>query len=257
MGLFGEKEKCAVCGGKTSMLTKVKVSDGVICGTCRAKCGFLAKVELKTTAQIINRIKSREENAIKVSNFTPTDAVGDFIKVDRNSKTWCSPTQTSGFGVSDKNPDIFSFSDLIDFELFEDGVSITKGGLGTAVAGGILFGGVGAIVGGGLGKKQKDVVNKMSIIINLRDEWVPRIEIVLIKSETKRNSLIYKSSKSLAQQIISLLTIISDGQNDTSDTPSATSSSAADELLKFKQLLDMGVISQEEFDEKKKQLLQL
>ena len=136
-------------------------------------------------------------------------------------------------------------------------MSITKGGLGTAVAGGILFGGVGAIVGGGLGKKQKDVVNKMSIIINLRDEWVPRIEIILIKSETKRNGLVYKSSKSLAQQIISLLTIISDGQNDTSDIPSSANSSAADELLKFKQLLDMGVISQEEFDAKKKQLLQL
>lgn len=257
MGLFGEKEKCAVCGGKVSLLTKVKTSDGVICASCRAKCGLLAKVGLKTTSQVISRIKSREENMIKVSNFTPTDAVGDFIKVDRTSKTWCCPTQTSGFGAPDKNPDIFSFSDLVDFELFEDGVSITKGGLGTAVAGGILFGGVGAIVGGGLGKKQKDVVNKMSIIINLRDEWIPRIEIVLIKSETKRNGLVYKSSKSLAQQIISLLTIISDGQNDTSDIPSSANSSAADELLKFKQLLDMGVISQEEFDAKKKQLLQL
>lgn len=35
------------------------------------------------------------------------------------------------------------------------------------------------------------------------------------------------------------------------------STSAADELLKFKQLLDMGVISQEEFEQKKKQLLDL
>ena len=33
--------------------------------------------------------------------------------------------------------------------------------------------------------------------------------------------------------------------------------SAADELKKFKELLDMGVITQEEFDEKKKQLLGL
>ena len=33
--------------------------------------------------------------------------------------------------------------------------------------------------------------------------------------------------------------------------------SAADELKKFKELLDMGVISQEEFDAKKKQLLGL
>ena len=33
--------------------------------------------------------------------------------------------------------------------------------------------------------------------------------------------------------------------------------SAADEILKFKQLLDMGAITQEEYDAKKKQLLDL
>ena len=33
--------------------------------------------------------------------------------------------------------------------------------------------------------------------------------------------------------------------------------SAADEIKKFKELLDMGVITQEEFDAKKKQLLGL
>ena len=40
-------------------------------------------------------------------------------------------------------------------------------------------------------------------------------------------------------------------------TAPAAAASAADELKKFKELLDMGVISQEEFDEKKKQLLGL
>lgn len=37
----------------------------------------------------------------------------------------------------------------------------------------------------------------------------------------------------------------------------ASAGSAADEILKFKELLDMGVITQEEFDAKKKQLLGL
>ena len=36
-----------------------------------------------------------------------------------------------------------------------------------------------------------------------------------------------------------------------------STTSAADELKKFKELLDMGAISQEEFDAKKKQLLGL
>ena len=37
----------------------------------------------------------------------------------------------------------------------------------------------------------------------------------------------------------------------------AAAPSAADEIKKFKELLDMGVITQEEFDAKKKQLLGL
>ncbi len=50
---------------------------------------------------------------------------------------------------------IFEFSNLLNFELLEDGETITKGGLGRAVAGGLLFGGVGAIVGGVTGGKKK------------------------------------------------------------------------------------------------------
>jgi hypothetical protein len=38
---------------------------------------------------------------------------------------------------------------------------------------------------------------------------------------------------------------------------SASGASAADEILKFKELLDMGVLTQEEFNAKKKQLLGL
>lgn len=41
------------------------------------------------------------------------------------------------------------------------------------------------------------------------------------------------------------------------NTPAAPALSSADELKKFKELLDMGIITQEEFDSKKKQLLGL
>lgn len=58
------------------------------------------------------------------------------------------------------------------------------------------------------------------------------------------------------------LAIISDEEFEAMKTQSANASSvaptsSADELKKFKELLDMGVISQEEFDAKKKQLLGL
>ena len=41
------------------------------------------------------------------------------------------------------------------------------------------------------------------------------------------------------------------------NAPASTTLSSADELKKYKELFDMGVISQEEFDAKKKQLLGL
>ena len=41
------------------------------------------------------------------------------------------------------------------------------------------------------------------------------------------------------------------------ETNNGNTVSAADEIVKFKNLLDQGIISQEEFDEKKKQLLDL
>ena len=43
--------------------------------------------------------------------------------------------------------------------------------------------------------------------------------------------------------------------NASSPAPTINQISAADEILKFKNLLDQGIINQEEFDKKKKELL--
>lgn len=48
---------------------------------------------------------------------------------------------------------IYSFDEILQFELLEDGKTIAEGGLGSALAGGLLFGGVGAMVGASVGSK--------------------------------------------------------------------------------------------------------
>lgn len=66
----------------------------------------------------------------------------------------------------------------------------------------------------------------------------------------------YNISKTRAEQIISALEIITENKNSIEYTPpTAQINSLADELLKYKQLLDMGAITQDEFNLKKKQLL--
>lgn len=62
---------------------------------------------------------------------------------------------------------------------------------------------------------------------------------------------------SSAQECLSLLQLISNKQEAVEDSNIAATTSNADEILKFKNLLDSGIITQEEFDAKKKQLLGL
>ena len=252
MGLFEKKKPCSVCGGKVSALAMFGTADGPLCTSCHEKCSPLATKTLnyRSAYEAKQHIADRETNLAKYKTFSPTDAVGDYLKIDRRTQSWCCPV------LDAKNPDIFAFSDLIDFEMVEDGVSVTKGGLGSAIVGGALFGAAGAIVGGGLGKKQKNMVNKLSIVINLRNDLIPNIEIPLIKAETKRGGFMHKNCSEIGNRIISLLSVIVDSQ--TVPTASvAPAISVADELMKYKQLLDVGAITQEEFDAKKMQLLAL
>ena len=72
MGLFGNKETCSLCGGKVSMLGKLQVTDGVVCGACRAKCSPLAtSLPLMTVKQISDHIQERDRNAVAYKSFSP------------------------------------------------------------------------------------------------------------------------------------------------------------------------------------------
>lgn len=182
-----------------------------------------------------------------VNSFKATKSIGSLMFIDEINKC---------FKIGN---DIFDYANLLSYELLEDGQTITKGGLGRAVAGGLLFGGVGAIVGGVTGgKKTKGVCTSMKIRITLKNAHTDTVYITLINTETKTNGFIYKTMQSSAQLCISALDIIAD-QNSTEEMSNLESEtvSSADEILKFKNLLDAGIITQEEFEAKKKQLLGL
>ena len=137
--------------------------------------------------------------------------------------------------------------------MLQNGNSITKGSLGNAVIGGAVFGGVGAIVGGSVGKKKTvQEVTEFRIKIITKNSFYPEIYIdFLTAGKTKENGILFKSYAASAQKILSLLTIITSKNS----VIEASGFFVADEILKFKQLLDAGIISQEEFNQKKHQLL--
>jgi hypothetical protein len=243
------KRVCDICGEKFGFFSLgADLSDGTICRKCLTQNGMtsISNPKLHSLDEVHQAIDVRKE---LIKAFSPTKIISIYLKIDENNQC---------FKVSN---DFFTFDNLLSYELLEDGETVTKGGLGRAVAGRVLFGDVGAIVGSVTGgKKSKGICKSMKLKITLKNALCDVIYISFITSETKENSFTYKSARDNAQKCISALEIILDSNKNRNDKTVQISSfvaSSADEIAKFKNLLDDGVITQEEFDAKKKQLLDL
>lgn len=158
---------------------------------------------------------------------------------------------------------IFRFEELRSYELLEDDSEVSGGGVGRAVVGGVLFGGVGAVVGGMTGKKKsKKVVETLVLKINLNDLDFPCIMVPYINKSMKTTDNNYKKAYGAAQESISCLELIIDIMNkQQTAVPAQQQQQAQDDpveqVKKLKELMDAGILSGEEFEAKKKQLLGL
>ena len=158
-------------------------------------------------------------------------------------------------------------SSIVEVDLLIDQVS----GIGGAVVGGLLAGGAGAIIGQSIGSnKTKSIDLKIvttdfdnpQIIVPLHDKDV---EIRMEKGLKSVLGTIAKGSKHLAnkraeeaQQLLGQLdSICAQHKSNTDANIVLQQGSNADELAKYKKLLDDGTITQGEFDAKKKQILGL
>lgn len=259
MGFFSLKQTCSICGNECS-LNRYQLKDkGWCCGDCFKKAGFtLVTPTITMTADTVKGIIEKKTQSRKdLDRFIVTQDFGTYIKFDERNKKWCIPDTLTG---KLKNPIIYSFDEIIGFELLEDGDSITKGGTGRAVAGGLLFGVGGAIVGGATGKrKTKSTCTRLQIKITINNISNPNVFVNLITVETKKASMLYKSAYTSAQNIMSVLQVICENNSKEQEIAQQPiqGNSSADEIMKFKQLLDQGIITQEEFETKKKQLLNL
>lgn len=191
------------------------------------------------------------------NNFNITKKIGNYLFIDENNKKWTVP---QGLFKKTVNPQlIHSYTDILNYELIEDGDIVSKGGIGRALVGGTLFGGVGAVVGGVTGRKNNEVCRLLQIKITLNNLNNPVEYITLIQGSFPKNSFTYNTAFNMAQQIMSVLQIICDNNKDTSTEEQNDNnlSNNIEEIKKFKQLLDEGIITQQEFEIKKKELLNI
>lgn len=162
------------------------------------------------------------------------------------------------FGVIEREN--YSFKDILSSEIVEDGHSVTKTSrtsqIGGALLGGIVFGGAGAIIGGLSGKtKTHNSVTRIDVLITVNDPKSPILTINLIDIDKARSVhatiavLIEKADREDAK-----------GNNaiKNNNRRGATKRlSLSEELIEFSKLRDAGIITEEEFNRKKKELINI
>lgn len=198
---------CGKCGAKIETIPVVEVPEEVtLKPTVKCfRCGKPNPEGSTSCAWCSAKIKnSYKESVGQSANFNPTKTIGRYIQFDEINRLFLISD-----GIFKKKNSIYSFDDIVEYELLVDGATVTKGGLGRAVVGGALFGGVGAIVGGVTGgKKATAMTNKMQIKITVNNFQQPSVYITLIFAPTKTDSYVYKNAYKTAQEILSTFSLI-------------------------------------------------
>lgn len=234
---------CPICGGKLGLLNREKSADGLICATCSnffySKLGFRAAKQ--PTAALADYWVALEQRR---KEFKETDSIYDgdvlFVSIDKANRLFYF-----GHRGGDKGPRmIYSFDEVAGYESdTPDDLTVTetKGGIGRAVIGAAVAGPVGAIVGAATAKTETR---------KGRSKENVSIRFVLSLGESSLPTTVYPGG------MTSFLKSCKASQEKPQAAAPAVSSTA-DELLKFKQLMDMGAITEAEYNAKKAQLLGL
>lgn len=234
---------CGCCNKQLGFMDgKIRVKDGVVCKACWKKAGFNTPAlgQNYSVADVNEFIQNGGDRAFIAQN---TRNYGPIIFDDISKKV-----VVKGF----LNSTSIDYKDIVNAEILENGNSIQKSGVGGAVAGAVLLGPVGALAGGLMGRKKNNVCESLQIKITTKNNSNNAVFVPFIKTQTKIDSFSYRSDSRTCQEVMSILQVII---NENSNVESLPSSTVADELLKYKQLLDSGAITEEEYNNVKSKLL--
>jgi hypothetical protein len=154
-------------------------------------------------------------------------------------------------------------------EIFEDGTSVTKtvrsSQIGGAVVGGLILGGVGAIIGGLSGKAETTrKVNRIDLRIIVNDTTHPLHDVVFLNVETKNDTLRYQQAMQQARHWNGVIEVLINRANaedkqttidDVKQKQFIPPISAADEIKKLSDLYTTGTLTLDEFKQLKQKLL--
>jgi hypothetical protein len=190
---------------------------------------------------------------VPTETFAPSKQYHGKLAVDEKRQKWAYFDNGITL-VNHSDHKTYSFSDIVSFEIIENGSSITKGGLGAAAVGGALFGDAGAIVGATTATKTTtSICHSMQIAITVKDDETPNIYIPIVKTPISTLSKEYTQHMKNARDIIAVLNRIYMPEQKVQIQEQCK----IEDLRKYKALLDEGLINADEYDSIKKKILKL
>lgn len=262
MGLL--KANCAICGNKIPMYaTRNNTKDHhqiclnctnlVLAGKDTHKMMWIGNHSLEEFKSAFDRIPTNsqtmtdEEKDETIQTFKDHNArTFGFLLVDEIDKRCLL------YSLGRNSFFLFSFEEIVGYRPLEkEHEEKKKHGLARAATGGILFGGAGAIVGAVTGGKHFNYLDKLGVSLSLTDGR--STEILLIRKATTDEGEVEQAYGEFGNLCSFLDNIIKENTNEEQPIKEDLS----DQIRKLKSLVDDGILTQEEFDAKKKQLLDL
>lgn len=200
--------------------------------------------------QILTNLKN---NKFKVSYMMLTlDNRGIFI--DEENKKIAISTNDS------LSPNIFNFHEIMSYELIEDGNQEIQGKGFETLAAGKFLGANAALAAASSSKTINQFCTSLYVVIHIKGIENENLKIVLIEGRLNKTDNWYKSLYEFGKNIIVTLDKIINIDKEENHSKIETKKfneevSATENIKKLKELLDMNAITQEEYEEKKKELL--
>lgn len=103
---------------------------------------------------------------------------------------------------------IYDYSNLIKYEIFENGSQVVSGTSGRSLIGGALFGLSGAIIGSSGKRTINDICNELKLVLYINDIDNSFVSIAFLAGGWKKNTNIYKASVLKLQEWCSILELM-------------------------------------------------
>lgn len=265
-------KECAVCHCKLGLFaTNNQIKDGYVCDNC-LNSAQVKKLKKDTTVKdvkdaIYNKDKEQQKSkTIAAQTRTEISPYEIFCQTaNRTMSEYISFNETTHQFAIRISPDIYDYNQLVSYEYLENNhvetIVTQNGGIGRAIIGGAVAGGVGAIVGSTTASnktKTTETITSMSIRITL----TPNAQLKYIKfldTACEKTSPLYTDRIEKVYKVLSILDTIKyyNEQSVKSNVPNNIEVSVPEQIKQYKDLLDCGAITQDEYETKKKQLLNI